>query len=195
MSTTPAARVRPDSSAGGLGQHVLDGLAGGGDLALDGDAVGLAEIADLHQRIDEEPQAELGRQPAGRGVRRIDQAELLQVLHDVAHRSRRQRHRDDPRQVARADRLAGREIALDDLAKDLARALVELGEADFARADRNVLGHGTHHRITCLGRRGFVHPARRVQGRPNAGLVEPGPANLKALLGAARHQTTAAGRM
>ena len=62
-------------------------------------------------------------------MRRIDQAELFEIRHDVAHRSRRQRHRQDARQIARADRLAGREIALDDQAEDLARALVELGQA------------------------------------------------------------------
>ena len=87
------------------------------------------EVADLHQRIDEEAQAELGRQPAGRGMRRIDQAELLEVRHHVADRGGRQRHREDARQIARADRLAGRQVALDDLAENLARALVERRQA------------------------------------------------------------------
>jgi len=41
--------------------------------------VGFAEVADLHQRVDEEAQAELGRQSPGRRVRRINKAELLQV--------------------------------------------------------------------------------------------------------------------
>ena len=78
----------------GLGQHRLHRLpVRAGDLRLDRAAVGLAEIADLHQRIDEEAQPQLGRQPAGRRVRRIDQAELLQVGHHVAHRGRRQRRR------------------------------------------------------------------------------------------------------
>ena len=84
---------------------------------------------------------EFGRQPPRRGVRRIDEAELLEVRHDVAHRGRRQRHRDDAREIARADRLAGREIALDDLAEDLARALVELREARLGRSGGTVLGH------------------------------------------------------
>ena len=44
-------------------------------------------------------------------------------------------------EIARADRLAGRQIALDDLAEDLARALVELREAGLRSAERNVLGH------------------------------------------------------
>ena len=105
--------------------------------------VAVGEIADLHQRIDEKAQAQFGRQPAGGGVRRIDQPELLEVRHDVAHGRRRQRDRQNARQVARAERLAGRPIALDDLAKDLARPLIERGEAHLCRADWNVVGgHG-----------------------------------------------------
>ncbi len=84
---------------------------------------------------------ELGRQPSGRGVWRIDQAELLQVRHHVAHRGGRQRRGDQPRQVARAERLAGRQVAFDDLPKDFARALVELRQADLRPADGDVLGH------------------------------------------------------
>jgi hypothetical protein len=64
-------------------------LARRSDLRLDGPAVLIGQIADLHQRIDEETQADFGRQPAGRGVRRIDEPELLKIGHDVAHRSRR----------------------------------------------------------------------------------------------------------
>ena len=75
-------------------------------------------------------------------MRRIDQAELLEVRHHVADRGRRQRHRNQPRDVARTDRFAGREIALDDLPKNLARALIELGEPRMRRdqADRIVAG-------------------------------------------------------
>ena len=124
--------------AGGIVEHRVHRFrgAGGGDLRLDRLAVVLGEIADLHQRVDEEAQAPLGRQPARRGVRRIDEPGMLQVRHDVAHRGRRQRHRDDAGEIARADRLAGRQIALDDLAEDLARALVELREAGLRRYDR-----------------------------------------------------------
>ena len=53
------------------------------------------DVADLHQGVDEEAQAELGRQPAGRSMRRIDQPKLLEVRHHVADRGRRERHRDD----------------------------------------------------------------------------------------------------
>ena len=73
----------------------------------------------------------VGSRP-GRGVRRIDEAELLEVRHHVAHRRGRQRRRDQARDVARADGLAGGEIALDDLTENLARALVELREAHLA---------------------------------------------------------------
>src|SRR6202035_604760 len=70
----------------------------------------------------------------------VHQAGLLQIRHHVAHRSRRQCHRNDARQIARADRLAGRQIALDHLAKNLARALVELRKPGLAGAYRNVMG-------------------------------------------------------
>ena len=66
-----------------------------------------------------------------------DQPQLLQVRHDVADRGRRQRHRQRARQVARADRLAGGEIGLDDLPEDGARALVELGELAYAFGHRS----------------------------------------------------------
>ena len=42
---------------------------------------------------------------------------------------------------ARAERLAGRQIALDDLAENLARAVVELREAYLRLADGHVLRH------------------------------------------------------
>ena len=76
------------------------GLPGARHLRFDIVPVVFGEVAHFHQRVDEEAQAELGRQPPGRGVRRIDQPELLQVRHHVAHRGRRQRDRQDARQVA-----------------------------------------------------------------------------------------------
>ena len=111
-----------------LGQQRLDAPAGIGGLHLRLDLPPLLdrEVADLEQRIDEEAEPELGRQPPRRGVRGIDQAEALEVGHDVADRGRRQRHRQPPADVARADRLAGAEIGLDDLAEDLARTAVEI---------------------------------------------------------------------
>ena len=151
----PLIRLRGEHHAGGaaksreqtrsFGQHRLDRLrlARGRDLRLDRLAVVLGEIADLHQGVDEEAQPHLGRQPAGRGMRRVDEAELLEIRHDIAHRGRRQGHRQNARQIARADRLAGRQIALDHLAEDFARTLVELGQAQLVGADRNIVGrHG-----------------------------------------------------
>jgi len=67
-------------------------------------------------------------------MRGIDEAERLEVRHDVAHRGRRQRHGQRTAQIARADRLAGGEIGLDDALEDLARALVELAQANGAVA-------------------------------------------------------------
>ena len=69
------------------------------------------EVADLEQPVDEQAQAELRRQPPRRGVRRGDEAELLQVRHHVADRGRRQRHRQHARQIARPDGLARLEVA------------------------------------------------------------------------------------
>ncbi len=89
------------------------------------------DVADLHQRIDEQPQALFGRQPAGGGVRRIDEAERLEVRHHVADRCRRQVDRQEARQVAGADRLAGGEIGFDDLPKNLPRPEIEI--AQFGR--------------------------------------------------------------
>src|SRR6266540_4274897 len=71
----------------------------------------------------------MGGEPPRARVRRVDQAETLEVRHDVAHRGRRQRHRQRATEIARADRLAGRKISLDDALEDLARALVELAQA------------------------------------------------------------------
>src|SRR6185437_11755389 len=74
-------------------------------------------------------------------MRREDQAKLLQVRHHVAHRGWRQRDRQQPRQITRAERLAGGQIALDNLAENFTRALVERGEAYLVRADRDVVGN------------------------------------------------------
>ena len=95
------------------------------DLLLDLVALGRREIADFEKGVDEEAQAELGRQPAGRDMRRIDQPERLEIAHHIADGGRRKRARQELRQHARTDRLAEIEIALDDQPEDLARAVVE----------------------------------------------------------------------
>src|SRR6202011_1240782 len=118
-------------------------LADGSKLALDRLPLRFGEIANLHQGVDEKSQTKFGGQPAGGSMRRVDQAELLEIGHHVADRGRRQRHRDQARNVARTDGFAGREITLDDLTKYVPRALVELGEPRVRRdqADRFVVGH------------------------------------------------------
>src|SRR5712691_90669 len=131
--TTPAPRDNPERSTD---------ASGGLDLGFDGAALVLGEVADLQERVDEEAQPKLGGQAAGAGVRRIDEAERLQVRHDVAHRRRRQRHGQQARDMTRAHRLASRQILVDDMAEDLARTFVELREADFGRSDANVDGQG-----------------------------------------------------
>ena len=101
------------------------GAAAGLDLRLDQPALVDGKIADLEERIDEEAEPELGRQAPGGGVRRVDEAELLEVGHDVADRGWRKGARQQPRDVARADRLAGLEVLVDDALEDFARAPVE----------------------------------------------------------------------
>src|SRR6478609_1202069 len=75
--------------------------------------------------VDEETEAHLGWKPARRSVGREDEPELFQVRHHVADGGRRQRNRQQALQISRTDRLAGRQITLDDLTENLARTLVE----------------------------------------------------------------------
>ena len=89
--TTPAPWLRPESSWLRLGEQTPRlGGSGGLDLRVDRAALALVDGADLEHGVDEEAQALLRRQPAGRGVRRGDQAEILEIGHDVAHRGGRQ---------------------------------------------------------------------------------------------------------
>ena len=62
-------------------------------LAVDARPLLASQIAELEQRVDEQPQALLRRQAPGAGVRSVDEAELLEILHHIANRGRRQRHR------------------------------------------------------------------------------------------------------
>ena len=50
-----------------------------GDAGLDMAPLLLAHLADLQQPVDEEAQAGLGWEPAGAGMRGIDEAERLEV--------------------------------------------------------------------------------------------------------------------
>jgi len=97
VSTTPAARVRPDKSPEGFGQHRLDrfGVAGGGDLAPRWRYVVVGEIADLHQRIRRRSATPFRRQAPRRGVGRIDQAGLFQIDITLRTEAGDKRHRND----------------------------------------------------------------------------------------------------
>ena len=148
-TTTPAPRERPESKGGRLRQHIVhrSAASGAGHLGLDIAALLLRDLADFQHRIDEEAQADLGRQTAGAGVGGMDQAERFQIGHDVSDRGRRQRSRQDARDIAGADRLAGREISVHDLAENLARALVQLRQAKaLARASLVT----RHSRLRCF---------------------------------------------
>ena len=100
------------------------------------------DVADLEDAVDEQPEPELGRNAPGRDVRRIEQAELLEILHHVADGRRRHALAQRAGQRARADRLAGREIGLDQPAKHLAAALVHLGQRRAEGAQRAAFRQG-----------------------------------------------------
>lgn len=118
----------------------------GPHLCLDARLLVLADVAEFQHRVDEETQPEFGREASGRGMRREDQAGMLQIRHHVPDRGRRQRHREDPSEIPGAHRLAGREIALDDLPEDLAGALIEGGEGLHGLAVGKV-GTGVCHAV------------------------------------------------
>src|SRR6267378_3301266 len=61
-------------------------------------------------------------------MRRVEQAEILQVGHDVADGGGRQRLGELAGERPRANRLAGLDIAFDDVAQDLAGTLIQLGD-------------------------------------------------------------------
>src|SRR3546814_7921597 len=70
---------------GGFFQHLRHRAAVGGNLAFDAGALVLGEVADLQQAVDAEAQAKVGRQAPGGGVRREQQAEVLEVRHTIAY--------------------------------------------------------------------------------------------------------------
>ena len=89
-----------------------------------GDLVVLERLI-LEQRVDEEPVALVGRDAAGRGVRRSDEAELFEIRHHVADGRRAQVQPEVARQRARADRLAVADIVLDQQLQQLLGALIQ----------------------------------------------------------------------
>ena len=68
-------------------------------LGGDAGAFDIGEIADLQHRIDVESESQLRRQPPGARMRRIDKTQLLKILHHIADRRRRQRHRQQARKL------------------------------------------------------------------------------------------------
>ena len=64
---------------GRLLQRLGDAAADRGAARLDALALLRRQVADLEQAVDEQPHAGVGRQAAGRGVRGVEQAEILQV--------------------------------------------------------------------------------------------------------------------
>ena len=126
--TTPAQRDRPDNSVVACSSASVTLRPTVRAARLDALALVLGEVADFQQAVDEQAQPGIGRQAAGRGVRGVEQAEVLQVGHDVADGGGRQGLGELAGQRPRAHRLAGLDIALDDVPQHLARALVQLGD-------------------------------------------------------------------
>ena len=89
-------------------------------------AVGAGDVADLEDAVDEHPQPELRGDAAGGDVRAVEKAEVFEVLHDVADGGGADLFRHGAGERARADGLAGVEVAFDHPAEDLAAAVVHL---------------------------------------------------------------------
>ncbi len=111
----------------GLFQRLGHAAADGRAARLDALALLFGDVADLEQAVDEQPQAGIGRQAAGGGVRRVKQPDILQIGHDVADGGGRQGFAELAGECARADRLAGLDIALDHQPQDLTGTLAQLG--------------------------------------------------------------------
>ena len=124
----PGAAAQARERLGGLGQHFLDRAPRGPALALDAGALVLGEPPELEQPVHIDPEPQLGRQPSCRDMGRIEQADILQVRHDVAHRGRRHRGREPARERARADRLPGLHEFLDQPAEYLPRAVGQFAQ-------------------------------------------------------------------
>ena len=128
----------------GLGQRVLETAARGGERGGDRLAFVLGQFAEMQQAIDEQAQALVGGQPAGGGVRGEQQAGVGQVGHHVADGRRRQVHRQPARQRAAADRLAGLDVLLDDLAQNRGGAGIEPGRQRGTEGDAGGVAGAVH---------------------------------------------------
>jgi hypothetical protein len=145
----PRAARKFGKDTGRLRQRALEAPAfrGRANLTVDPRAILAAKVAEFEKRIDEEPEPMLGRKASCARMGRIDQPQLLQVLHHIADGGGGQRYREHPREMARSDRLSGREVGFDDAPEYFARTRVEMRQgAGFGAID------GSGHRRTMAGR-------------------------------------------
>ncbi len=89
---------------------------------------------ELEQRVDEEAVALVGRNAAGGGVRRGDEAQILEVGHDVADGGRGEAQARIARQGSRADGLPVANVILDQGLEQQLRPLVESFIATFCHS-------------------------------------------------------------
>ncbi len=109
------------------GAHVHDlvELAGSGDLLVDRATLVLGQPAGLHQVIDVEAVAAVGRDAPGRGVRLMEVAEVLEIRHHVPEGRGRELEGARLRERTGTDRLAARDVDPDDLVEDVPETQVE----------------------------------------------------------------------
>jgi hypothetical protein len=148
----------------GLVEHFGQRAAGGGALDVDRGAVVFGKAAGFHQAVDEQAQAQIGRQAPGGGVRGEEQAQLLEIGHDVANRGRGELPAGElaqpARQGARPHRLAGFDIGFDDGAENVARARGHLAQ----HGPELIRIHGGIWSIL----HGLTHDCRHYLGGPSA---------------------------
>ena len=96
-------------------------------LAFDGALFFLARLGNLHDPVDEHPQALFGRHAPGAGMRRGEQTQPLQLAQHRADRGGREVQPALAAQGLGANRLAAIEIALDHHAENLARTFGQVG--------------------------------------------------------------------
>ena len=104
----------------GATEQGLGAAATGQFLAQPGQ-LALARRLHLQQAVDEHPVAMRGRDAAGRGMWRGQQAQILQVAQDVADGGRADLQAGHARQRLRADRLAVLDVSRDQRAQQVAR--------------------------------------------------------------------------
>ena len=119
----------------------------GADFALNPFAVIHGHIAGFHHGIHEEAQTAFGRQTARAGMGRKNQSRMFEIRHHIADRGRRQRGLQQTRQMARANRLARRQITLDNLLENVTRTLIEVHHPQIGTARtlrQGILRHQNH---------------------------------------------------